>query len=958
MIRYGSLVLSVVAAAVVFASGESSAQQATKPQAQWPQLSGASDLPLDPSVTLGVLPNGLRYLIQKTDNSAGRVAMRLVINAGSMQEQPDQRGLAHFIEHMAFRGSTNVADGEMVKRLERLGVRPGADVNAATGPAQTFYKFNFSRNDSEALETGLSMLREVAANLTFDPIVALKEKDVVLAEMRMRDQPMQAFQMTLLAETLGDHPYARSPGGEASIVEAVSVRRMRDFYDAYYRPERSAVLVVGDIDPKWVEQAIAARFAGWRGHGAAGGDPAPIMTNPAKQPFFVNTVNGMPTATLLMRWFEPYKAPEMTKAQRRRTLIEGLGDAILSIRVTRQLEDMGKPAQSVRPPSRTRITGVENGWAMTAAGVNDLDKTMSAVLSTWRQAQAQGVTQEELHRAIEVQRAALARASAGPSQPPAEPLADALVEAAGRGDGVYVSRADNNVLYEQLITTVTLAEVNAYLKQPMPGAPLVIYSSGTELPGGVAALKAAYEKAMAAPVSSYAAQAVKPWPYTDFGAPGKVVSRNEDPGLGVTMVEFENGARLTIKPVASRPNDVAVRVRFGLGRLGKPSKAMDASDYALWIWRNGGLNKLTLSEQRETLRKDFVSSVTSEADDAFIVQSCIGGCVTPQTLDRQLQLFAAMFTDPAYRSDDWEADLKRTDDAERTMPATAASVAQFNLPRLLHSDDIRWTFNTSALRRSWKPEDAAAWMRPVVAQSPLEIIVVGDIRVDDVIASVGKTLGALPPRKAQPEPKGVRDVKFPAPTPSPIVLTHKGAANQAVVYVYWPTPDVFDNARQHRIRLVLSRILQIKASGQVRVANGNAYAPSATLYADRNIQGYGYIGFSSDATPEAADSVIAKLEAVAAEVAAGDVSEDELQRALGPQIEAVKREQTQAPFWFSNLDNAQTDPRVLASLRTALGDFAGIRIADVVEEAKRWLKPKTAWKMKVVPEKSAAAGSR
>src|ERR1700761_630816 len=149
----------------------------------WPK----SDVPPDPAVTFGVLPNGMRYAIMHNATPAGSVSVRFRIAAGSMQETDSQRGLAHFLEHMAFRGSAHVADGEIDKSLERLGLRFGADTNASTDQDETIYQFDLPKSDDETVDTVLTYTREIASNLNLDPAAAKTEAGVVNSELALRD---------------------------------------------------------------------------------------------------------------------------------------------------------------------------------------------------------------------------------------------------------------------------------------------------------------------------------------------------------------------------------------------------------------------------------------------------------------------------------------------------------------------------------------------------------------------------------------------------------------------------------------------------------------------------------------------------------------------------------------------------------------------------------------------------
>jgi zinc protease len=294
--------------------------------------------------------------------------------------------------------------------------------------------------------------------------------------------------------------------------------------------------------------------------------------------------------------------------------------------------------------------------------------------------------------------------------------------------------------------------------------------------------------------------------------------------------------------------------------------------------------------------------------------------------------------------------MRLADEGDKSVPFTAASVAGQNLGVLTHNGDIRWKANDSELRHSWKPEDAIAFMKPIVATAPIELIVVGDVKVDDVISSVAKTVGTLPKRSTAPEPKGLRNVAFPKATSTPVVLTHKGPATQGLVFVYWPTTDIYADPKAHRVRNVLASILRGRAFDKIRNSDGKSYSPQQTVLGERVLPGYGYMGLQVDAPPDAADGVFTSVDAIEKDLQTNPVGEDEFKRTVGPLIESARAQRQENGFWMSNLENAQTDPRVIAYQRTSIADYESITPADVMAAAQKWLKPDAAWRLKVVPE--------
>ncbi len=240
----------------------------------WPQA--ASDLPADPGARFGVLPNGMKYAVMRNATPAHATSLRLRIGSGSLDESDAEQGLAHVLEHMAFKGSTHVAAGDMIKKLQRLGLGFGADTNASTGWTQTVYEFDLPHSDQESLDTGLMLMREIASELTLDPKALDSERGVVLSEERLRDTPDYRAQKAQLDLFLhGQLAARRFPIGQVDIIQHAPVSLIRQFYEANYRPDNATLIAVGDFDPAAVEAEIKAKFADW--HEPAAAKPAPDL---------------------------------------------------------------------------------------------------------------------------------------------------------------------------------------------------------------------------------------------------------------------------------------------------------------------------------------------------------------------------------------------------------------------------------------------------------------------------------------------------------------------------------------------------------------------------------------------------------------------------------------------------------------------------------------------------------
>jgi zinc protease len=309
-------------------------------------------------------------------------------------------------------------------------------------------------------------------------------------------------------------------------------------------------------------------------------------------------------------------------------------------------------------------------------------------------------------------------------------------------------------------------------------------------------------------------------------------------------------------------------------------------------------------------------------------------------------------SDPGLRTDEWDAWMASSAAAEAAMPFSAARVLEFNLEPMLHSGDMRWTYNTTEMRKGWKPEDAVAFIRPIIASSPVDLIIVGGIDVETAIRETAKTFGALPQRADRREPDGIRDVRFAAHPGEPIVLRHKGRADQAYAIIAWPTgAGFYRDPKAARAGLVLADMLRDEATRQLRTGSGATYSPITLSEFSFELPDYGYIGVEVEVPPAKLDAVLAQIEGIAADLAAYPMAASEVTRITGPRIEQAKRDQAaSAGYWMEHLAKAMRDREKLDVVRSEIADYQSLTPADIQAAAKRWLKPDTVWKLKVMPE--------
>jgi len=949
--RFLALCLALLGAAIfVAACGAPAANELSRTEtdeAVWPH--NTSDLPPDPAVTYGQLANGMRYILMENDTPSGTAALRMRIDAGSFNEQDDQAGLSHFLEHMAFNGSTNVPEGEMIKILERLGLAFGADTNAFTSFDQIQYQLDLPSVSDELIDTGLFLMREVASNLTLDPDAIEKERGVIAAEERLRNSfGLRRFKHLTRFLTPDATIVDRLPIGDLDVIANAPQERFQELYYGYYRPEKTTLVFVGDIDVRDIEARINDVFSDWQATGAPGPD-AEIGTigsdRTLEASFFYDP--DVPTFISITATREGGAEPD-TAQNRRTRLLRRIGNGILSRRfatLSRQEDavflnaganqadyfDIGKMAS-------LDITTTPDNWqAALALGEQELRRAIEF-----------GFTEGELREQIANIRTALENTADQAATRTSTALAAGLANAI-HGNDVFTTPQSSLERFQSFADDITVEDIEAAFDAQWTGAsePLIHLSNSTEIEGAEDLILSIWTSSAETPVEPPKDLGTTEFAYTDFGPAGAVTSDTLIEDLGIRTIVFDNNVRLNLKQTDFEDEIIRISLRVGGGLLEFPQN-MDGLGFLMSAaFSQGGLEAHGLDELQTLLAGRSVSFGLTAGGDSF------GASVAtiPDDLLLQMQVLAASVTAPGYRPEA-EAQYRQLIDVfYPTLDAEPAGIVQRDVDRIIRGGDIRYGIGPQEALKARTFDELKPSLERALNEGAIEIGVVGDFDEGEVINAVARTFAALPEREAEPIPfNEARNIRFPTDR-SPRTLLHEGPADKSLALVYWPTTDGFDQKSTYT-RNLLRAILRLKLTDTLREELGATYSPSAGSTSSTLFPDYGYMSASSELNPADIDRVFAAIDDITADMAAGGISEDELQRARQPILENLEESKERNGAWLAIVDEAQTDPERLDRWRTAPDVYASITVEDVVDAAGIWLRPDRSLKIRIVSSKA------
>ncbi len=944
MSTIGIVRASILAAMAVAGAWHGAATAAPMPATRFPQEQSA--FKPDPAAHYGRLANGFTYIIQKNANPAGTAQIYLRIGAGSMMETDRQRGLAHFIEHMAFNGSTHIPRGDLKKILERDGFTFGADANAFTTETQTVYTLSSPKNDAETVGNALFILRDIAGDVTLDPKAVDEERGVILSEERARDTAGRNLSLAVNAQLYSGTLYASRDNviGSTDTIQNVSQAELAAFYHTWYRPDLATLIVVGDIDPAAIETEIKARFGTWAAATATPQEPDWGTHKPGGLRTFRYAHPGIGSG-MALSWFTPGETPPDSIDRE----VAEIQETVLSNLLNRRFQTLARdPDSNLVSAQLGRGDVYKTGTAVSL----DIDpkpgksrQAFAEAYGAFRSFLDQGVTQDEVTR-IQADLAANRRALVDrfASRTNTE-IANGLLGAFNSGEVEQGLDGELKVI-DAMQAALTKADLDARLKTMFTGdGPLLSYWGESFADFDETAMQTDYLAMNARPADVYKAPLIKAWPYTDFGAPVVPVSHTVDKDFAFSRYVFANGVVLNVKPTKLSAQQVLVEVDFPGGILSLDPAARRPVIFAQSRFLiDSGTGKLTAEEMRDALVGKRYGALYALLDNRAV----LAGQTITTDLDTQLQVLMAYATDPGLRPDPFNAFKALEPATLNGSRADAGFVLGEYFANIMLSADPRYDLTGLERVSGVKFDDLGKLYTDSLQNTPITITIVGDVDEMAAVTAIGKTFGTLPKRPEETRRfPGADHLVFP-PRQHDFTLVHTGRTDQNVSELLWPTTDFYSDTRLGRGLQVLSQIMQNRLFDELRKA-GADYSPSTSSYQDDDYPGYGYIVARATVKPGGDGDFRAILSRIAADLKTKPVDRDELARAVNPILEQIANAPKQNAYWATILPALTLYPDARRAQLSQVNEYRSVTAQDIMALAKTYLKDDTAVHIEVVP---------
>lgn len=607
---------------------------------------GTKTLPLDPKVKIGKLANGLTYYIRQNKKPEKKVELRLAVNTGSIMEDDDQQGLAHFMEHMNFNGTQNYKKNELVNFLQSIGVQFGADLNAYTGFDETVYILPIPLSDTSNFRKGLQVLRDWAGGALLESDEIDKERGVVLEESRLgKGADDRMFRKIYPYQYAGSKYAERLPIGKDDILKNFKYDAVKRFYKDWYRPNLMAVIVVGDVDPAKAEAYVKNIFGN--------------MKNPVKQRARVEvpvtaraksmamTVTDKEATAYAVEMSYPFvkQKPETTEADYRQYLVKNLFTSVLNQRLT-------ELSQSSKPPFlygfsyfSSYARGYEGFTAAAGASQEGPEAALKALATEIERVKKYGYTENELERAKKQMLAGMERTYNNRDKTESARYVDEYVQHFLTKEPAPGIEKEYGY-YKTFLPTIDAKEVNA-IAEPLKKNENIFITlqgpeeSGKKLPDSTELLAVALN-AMKADIKPYEEKAIASSLISKPPIAGKITGEKKVEATGVTELTLSNGAKVILKPTDFK-NDEIVMTAFhkgGTSNYGADKKY--SANFSSTVVQTMGVGEFSPTD----LNKFLAGKVARANPRISGISAGISGNSTVKDLETMLQLTHLYLTAP------------------------------------------------------------------------------------------------------------------------------------------------------------------------------------------------------------------------------------------------------------------------------------------------------------------------
>ncbi|WP_256011016.1 M16 family metallopeptidase [Desertivirga xinjiangensis] len=908
----------------------------------------SDSIPQDTAIVTGKLPNGFTYYIRRNVEPKNRAQLYLAIKVGSILENDDQQGLAHFMEHMSFNGTKNFPKNELVDYLQKSGIRFGADLNAYTSFDQTVYQLPVPTDDTLLLKNTMQIMRDWAQDASLDPVEIEKERGVVLEEKRLGKGAQERMQNKYLPLLFNNSRYSnRLPIGTEEVLKTFKPETLRQFYKDWYRPDLQALIVVGDIDVKQVEQTIISKFSDLKMPENLKDRTEYKIPLLNKNQFIAVTDAEMPYTVAQVLVKHPETVVK-TKMDMRNSIIRSLYNQMMGARFSELSKQANPPFLQGGSSIGGFLAGLDVASAVVVAkpGEGEFEKGFKAVLTETERVKRFGFTQTELDRAKKSYLTAMEAAYKERDKTSSQTYVQEYLRLFLEGE------ASPGIAFEykfskDKVPGIGLEEVNALAKQYLKDTnrDVIIMApekEASKLPSEEM-VSAWIQSVNQSEITAYVDQVSDKPLLAAKPAPGKITAEKNIAEIGVTELTLSNGVRVILKPTDFKNDEI----RFNAYSAGGTSLYSDA-DYqsasnASSIISRSGVGEFNAIQLPKLLtgKRVSVGPYIGERSEGM------SGFAAPADIETALQLTYLYFTQPRKDQDIYQAHISQARGALANREDDPNSVFSDTISAVLGRYNVRRTGpSISKIEQINLDRAYAIYKERFADASDFTFTFVGSFKTDEIKPLLEQYLGSLPSlsRKEQAKDLGI----YP-PSGKISKSVYKGKEDKASVRLLMNGDYVYNETNNNQLE-ALGEVLQIKLIERLREEESGVYSPRAMMsYSKEPRNRYTFV-VSFGCAPENIDKLIAATMDEINKVKKNGPQPVDIEKFVAEQKRITETQLKDNSFWLDYLSGqyqSNEDPKAVLGYVDSL---KALNKENIKQSANKYLSGNNFIKFILLPE--------
>ena len=942
-------VLALVVAVLLAFTGALNAQTAAKSKntAAASKQNSADVIPLDPAVRTGKLPNGFTYYIRKNIEPKNRVQLYLANKIGSIMENDNQRGLAHFMEHMGFNGTKNFPKNDLVNYLQKAGVRFGADLNAYTSFDETVYQLPIPSDDPEVLKNGIQIMRDWAQDATLDVAEIDKERGVVLEEKRLGKGAQQRMQDQYLPMLFNNSRYSdRLPIGTEEVLKNFSAETIKQFYQDWYRPDLQALIVVGDIDVDAMEQTIKAKFSDLKNPAKPRQRTQYSISLLNKNQFMAVTDKEFPVSVAQLMIKHP-ETKLITTNDYKNSILRSLFNSMIGNRFA----DMSKQADPPFLQAGANISGFLAGLDMynvfVVAKPGEMERGFKSILTETERVQRFGFTQTELDRAKQSYLTNMESSFKEKDKTPSESLVNEYLR------HFLEQEASPGIEYEfkmanSMIGGINLSDVNGLAKKYITDVNRDVIMMGPEkdkanLPDE-AKIESWISSAKTSDISAYVDQVSNKPLLSAKLSGGKVTSESKIPELGITEFKLSNGIKVILKPTDFKNDEISFSA-FSAGGTSLYSDAdFQSALYATTIIRNGGLGDFN-SVQLPKLLTGKKASVFPYLTDRF---EGLSGSTSPKDIETALQLTYLYFTQPRKDAETFKGLIAQQKGGLANRGNDPNSVFADSVAAILGNYNVRRTgpsiekINQVSLDRAFE-----IYKDRFADASDFTFIFVGNFKPEEFKPLLEQYLGSLPSTNRK---ETAKELGIQIPGGKIDKKIYKGQEPKASVRLVFSGDYTWSEKHNNQLD-ALGSVLTIKLIERLREDEGGVYGVGARASYTKFPKGRYTFNISFGCAPENVEKLISSTLDEINKIRVNGALASDIEKFIAEETRSTETQLKDNGFWLGYLTNQLQNEEDPKQVLTYLESLKELNPEALKATAQFRLSPDNFIRMVLLPEK-------